>query len=110
MAPQAIEIAQNGLGNSPVRDRLEGIPDARVVKRSLVIAGHRTSVSLEGAFWRGLRRIAAERGLSLNRLAAMVDASRGSANLSSAIRVFVLEAEGARPPRPAGDGAVHSDQ
>ena len=78
--------------------------DARVIKRSLVIAGHRTSVSLEDAFWRRLRRIAAERGLSLNRLAAMIDASRGGANLSSAIRVFVLEAEGARPPRPAGDG------
>ena len=66
--------------------------NARVVKRSLVIAGHRTSVSLEDAFWRRLRAIAAERGLSLNRLAAMIDASRGGANLSSAIRVFVLEA------------------
>ena len=71
---------------------------ARVVKRSLVIAGHRTSISLEDAFWRRLRRIALERGLSLNRLAAIVDASRGSANLSSAIRVFVLEAEGASRP------------
>ena len=67
--------------------------DARVVKRSLVIAGHRTSISLEDAFWRRLRRIAAERSLSLNRLAAMIDASRGGANLSSAIRVFVLETE-----------------
>jgi predicted DNA-binding ribbon-helix-helix protein len=79
---------------------------ARVVKRSLVIAGHRTSVSLEDAFWRRLRGIAAERGLSVNRLAAAVDASRGGANLSSAIRVFVLEAEGARPRRPARDGAL----
>ncbi|MGC9957066.1 ribbon-helix-helix domain-containing protein [Roseiarcus sp.] len=71
---------------------------ARVVKRSLVIAGHRTSISIEDAFWRRLRRIARERGQSLNGLAAMVDASRGDANLSSAIRVFVLEAEGdARP-------------
>jgi predicted DNA-binding ribbon-helix-helix protein len=67
---------------------------ARVVKRSLVIAGHRTSISIEDAFWLRLRRIALERGLSLNRLAATVDASRGAANLSSAIRVFVLEAEG----------------
>ena len=78
---------------------------ARVVKRSLVIAGHRTSVSLEDAFWLRLRAIAAERGLSLNALAAMIDASREGANLSSAIRVFVLEAEG----RAAG-GAVRSDQ
>jgi predicted DNA-binding ribbon-helix-helix protein len=71
---------------------------ARVVKRSLVIAGHRTSISVEDAFWRRLRRIALERGLSLNRLAAKVDASRGDANLSSAIRVFVLEAEGVAHP------------
>lgn len=82
--------------------------NALVVKRSLVITGHRTSISLEDAFWRRLRAIAAERGLSLNRLAAMVDASRGGANLSSAIRVFVLEAEGARSSRgrPAADVSV----
>jgi predicted DNA-binding ribbon-helix-helix protein len=72
--------------------------NARVIKRSLVIAGHRTSVSLEDAFWRRLRGIAAERGLSLNGL----DASRGGANLSSAIRVFVLEAEGAQAAPPSG--------
>jgi predicted DNA-binding ribbon-helix-helix protein len=71
---------------------------ARVDKRSLVIAGHRTSISIEDAFWRRLRRIALQRGLSLNRLAALIDATRGDANLSSAIRVFVLEAEGAARP------------
>jgi predicted DNA-binding ribbon-helix-helix protein len=71
---------------------------ACVLKRSLVIAGHRTSISIEDAFWRRLRRIAGERGLSLNRLAAMIDASRDDANLSSAIRVFVLEAEAAAHP------------
>lgn len=65
---------------------------ARVVKRSLVIAGHRTSVSLEDAFWRRLKAIAAERGLSVNALAAAVDAARGEANLSSSLRVFVLDA------------------
>lgn len=64
---------------------------ARVAKRSLSIAGHRTSVSLEEAFWLRLRKIAAERGLSVNALAAAVDAARGEANLSSALRVFVLE-------------------
>ena len=84
--------------------------NARVIKRSLVIAGHRTSVSLEDAFWRRLRRIAAERGLSLNRLAAMVDASRGAANLSSAIRGFVLEAEGASRGDSAADCAARLDQ
>ena len=109
MAPQATEIAQNG--DPAARGRGEGestSPDALVVKRSLVIAGHRTSVSLEDAFWRRLRRIAAERGLSVNRLTAMIDASRGGANLSSAIRVFVLETE-AEKPRWSGDGA-HRNQ
>lgn len=61
------------------------------MKRSLSIAGHRTSVSLEDAFWRRLQSIAAERGLSVSALAALVDAARGDANLSSALRVFVLE-------------------
>ena len=84
--------------------------NARVIKRSLVIAGHRTSVSLEDAFWRRLRAIADERRLSLNSLAAMIDASRGGANLSSAIRVFVLEAEGARSSRRAGDSGFRLDQ
>ena len=64
---------------------------ASVVKRSLVIAGHRTSISLEDAFWRRLQKIAAEKGVSMNALAAEIDAGRGDANLSSAVRVFVLE-------------------
>jgi predicted DNA-binding ribbon-helix-helix protein len=84
--------------------------NARVVKRSLVIAGHRTSVSLEDAFWRRLRALAAARGLSLNGLAAMIDASRDGANLSSAIRVFVLEAEGTRSGRDPLDTGVSADQ
>jgi predicted DNA-binding ribbon-helix-helix protein len=84
--------------------------NARVLKRSLVIAGHRTSVSLEDAFWRRLRALAAERGLSLNGLAAMIDASRGGANLSSAIRVFVLEAAGAGPSRGPVDTDVRANQ
>jgi predicted DNA-binding ribbon-helix-helix protein len=74
-----------------------------VLKRSLVIAGHRTSVSLEDAFWRRLSRIAVERGLSVNALAAIVDASRGEANLSSALRVFVLEASTAKREDPLAD-------
>jgi predicted DNA-binding ribbon-helix-helix protein len=74
-----------------------------VVKRSLAIAGHRTSVSLEDAFWRRLRSIAAECGLSVNALAARIDASRGKANLSSAIRVYVLEAASAAPDETRRD-------
>ena len=54
----------------------------------------------------GCARIAAERGLSLNRLAAMIDASRGGANLSSAIRVFVLEARSAPTVLPGREPAA----
>ncbi len=62
-----------------------------LAKHSLTIAGHRTSISLEHAFWDGLREIAHARGLSLAALIGEIDARRGGANLSSAIRVFVLE-------------------
>jgi predicted DNA-binding ribbon-helix-helix protein len=63
----------------------------RIVKHSVVIAGHRTSVSLEDAFWRALKDIAAQESVSLAALIARIDAERGEANLSSALRVFVLE-------------------
>jgi predicted DNA-binding ribbon-helix-helix protein len=62
-----------------------------VIKRSLVVAGHRTSISLEDAFWRGLKALAERRSQSINALVAEIDAARGQANLSSAIRLFVLE-------------------
>jgi predicted DNA-binding ribbon-helix-helix protein len=61
-----------------------------LAKHSLVIAGHRTSISLERAFWEALQAIARERETSLASLVASVDAERGAANLSSALRVFVL--------------------
>jgi predicted DNA-binding ribbon-helix-helix protein len=61
-----------------------------ISKHSLSIAGHRTSISLERAFWEKLRDIAGARGLSLAALIGEIDAGRGAANLSSAIRVFVL--------------------
>ena len=63
--------------------------DAAIVKRSARIAGHATSISLEAAFWRGLREIATARGSSVNALLTAIDAGR-SGNLSSAIRLFVL--------------------
>ncbi|MGD0185478.1 MAG: ribbon-helix-helix domain-containing protein [Roseiarcus sp.] len=66
-------------------------PRAGIVKRSLTISGHRTSVSLEDAFWRRLKALAAARAQSLSALIAEIDASRDGANLSSAVRVFVLE-------------------
>ena len=60
------------------------------LKRSVVIAGHRTSVSLERAFWAALRDMAKARGVSVNRFIEQIDAGR-TGNLSSAIRVHVLE-------------------
>jgi len=62
-----------------------------VVKRSIVIAGHKTSVSLEDAFWRGLKDIAVSREMTLSDLVASIDAERQHGNLSSAIRLFVLD-------------------
>jgi predicted DNA-binding ribbon-helix-helix protein len=62
-----------------------------VVKRSIVVAGHKTSVSLEDAFWNGLKEIVRERHMTLSELVAEIDAQRQLANLSSALRLFVLE-------------------
>jgi len=79
---------------------MSDIAGTRMAKRSIVIAGHRTSISLEDAFWSALRNAAAARRQSLAGLVAEIDAARGEANLSSAIRVFVLAAilhDGAKP-------------
>lgn len=65
-----------------------------IVKHSLVIAGHRTSISLEDAFWQALQRLALRRNLKIADLVTQIDAARGDANLSSAIRVHVLLAAG----------------
>jgi predicted DNA-binding ribbon-helix-helix protein len=62
-----------------------------VVKRSIVIAGHKTSVSLEDAFWDALKEIAGDRDITLSDLVAGIDSQRRHGNLSSAIRLFVLE-------------------
>jgi predicted DNA-binding ribbon-helix-helix protein len=62
-----------------------------VIKRSIVIAGHKTSVSLEDAFWRGLKEIATSRRETLSDLVASIDSGRPHGNLSSAIRLFVLD-------------------
>lgn len=61
-----------------------------IVKRSVSIAGHRTSISLEEPFWQFLREIAEREKLSIQALIGRIDAERGEQNLSSAIRVFVL--------------------
>jgi predicted DNA-binding ribbon-helix-helix protein len=68
--------------------------DHRLEKHSVAIAGHRTSVTLEAAFWRALKAIAKQRGRSLSELIAEIDSARGdmdpTPNLSSALRVYVL--------------------
>ena len=62
-----------------------------VEKRSVVVSGHKTSISLEEAFWEQLKAIARGRECTLSKLIAEIDDSRLHSNLSSEIRVFVLE-------------------
>jgi predicted DNA-binding ribbon-helix-helix protein len=76
------ELAQPALG---------GHLRSQVVKRSLVVGGHKTSVSLEEAFWVELRSIAHNLGIHLSQLVGSIDAERQHSNLSSAIRLFVFE-------------------
>jgi predicted DNA-binding ribbon-helix-helix protein len=64
---------------------------SRPVKRSFSIRGHRTSISLEAAFWEALGTIARERKQSLAHIVAAIDAARGEAGLSSSVRVFILD-------------------
>jgi predicted DNA-binding ribbon-helix-helix protein len=76
-----------------------------VLKRSIVVAGHKTSVSLEDAFWKGLKEIAGGRHITLSDLVAAIDSQRQHGNLSSAIRLFVLDFYRNQPPgiREASD-------
>jgi predicted DNA-binding ribbon-helix-helix protein len=75
-----------------------------VHKRSLTIAGHRTSVALEPEFWQKLEAMAAERGVTAAALIAEIDQGRESPNLSSALRVAVLEWLEARTASTARPG------
>jgi predicted DNA-binding ribbon-helix-helix protein len=68
----------------------DGMKGSAIVKRSVRIAGHATSISLEAPFWQGLCDIAAARRVSVNALLAAIDVGRAG-NLSSAIRLFVLD-------------------
>ncbi|WP_024506700.1 ribbon-helix-helix domain-containing protein [Bradyrhizobium sp. ARR65] len=78
-----------------------------VVKRSIVVAGHKTSVSLEEAFWNGMKEISGERNMTLSELVGEIDSKRQQGNLSSAIRLFVLDYFKSRAA--AGSGAVTGD-
>ncbi|NKD85304.1 ribbon-helix-helix domain-containing protein [Haematospirillum jordaniae] len=80
-APAVVLPGRNGGGST-------------VIKRSVRIAGHPTSVSLEDVFWDALRSIAATRGLSINAMVSEIDSARShtaGGNLSSAVRVYILE-------------------
>ena len=74
----------------PQTDVDQSINPGEMRKRSVVIAGHRTSVSLENAFWNALKTIATARDLTVNQMVTEIDSHRAG-NLSSAIRLFVLD-------------------
>ena len=92
-----------------------------VIKRSIVIAGHKTSVSLEDPFWSGLKDIAERQHTTLSTMVGDIDTNRQHGNLSSAIRLFVLDNarsqaverrsdsvdDGARPKPPANEAALN---
>jgi predicted DNA-binding ribbon-helix-helix protein len=88
--PQVPDPAVGAAGRRPPVDA----PHKRR-KHSVLIAGHRTSLSIEAAFWEKLKAIAARRRISLNKLIEEIDRNRSaearSANLSSTVRVFILE-------------------
>jgi predicted DNA-binding ribbon-helix-helix protein len=89
----------------------EPMEKSQVMKRSVVVGGHKTSISLEEPFWKGLKEIASKRRQSLSVLVASIDAERSFGNLSSAIRMFVLNhyqerLTGERSTKPLDDGSV----
>jgi predicted DNA-binding ribbon-helix-helix protein len=86
---------------------------SQVAKRSIVVGGHKTSVSLEEPFWQGLKDIASKRRQTLSELVASIDAERKFGNLSSAVRLFVLNhyqkrAPSERAARPSDDSSARA--
>ncbi|MEJ0074355.1 MAG: ribbon-helix-helix domain-containing protein [Alphaproteobacteria bacterium] len=75
-----------------------------IIKRSVILHAHKTSVSLEQPFWLELKSIAAERHVPLHRLISEIDGNREHGNLSSALRLFVLAKY---RPGPVDTGAPH---
>lgn len=85
-----IEMAMTNAQDSSDRFRALSTEDASdIKKRSVVISGHRTSISLENVFWEALRGIASDKSISVNQLVTEIDRQR-KGNLSSAIRTYVL--------------------
>jgi predicted DNA-binding ribbon-helix-helix protein len=77
-----------------------------VLKRSIVIDGHKTSVSLEDGFWSGLKEIAERQHMTLSSMVSDIDTRRSFGNLSSAIRLFVLDSVRTRATEFAGSGVT----
>ena len=86
---------------------MNALRESPVVKRSVVVRGHKTSVSLEEAFWISMREISKARGMTLSELVAEIDSTRQQGNLSSAIRLFVLEHFRSRAVDPTGGAELH---
>jgi predicted DNA-binding ribbon-helix-helix protein len=78
-----------------------------VVKRSIVIGGHKTSVSLEEPFWLSLKEIAHGQRMTLSTMVGDIDTKRQQGNLSSAIRLFVLDSVRARMPEMNHDTGMN---
>lgn len=76
-------------------------------KRSVILQGHHTSVSLEDAYWTELKRIAADKGISVGHLVETIDRGRQQENLSSALRLAVLAD---LKKRLAAAQAIHEDK
>jgi len=80
---------------------------SQIIKRSVVVAGHKTSVSLEDAFWSALKEISGERHMTLSESIGAIDSERQHGNLSSAIRLFVLDFYRAKPQHNGGGANPH---
>jgi predicted DNA-binding ribbon-helix-helix protein len=85
---------------------LEAIMKSPVVKRSIIIAGHKSSVSLEDEFWRSLKRIAIHHGVTLSQLVTSIDVGRREGNLSSCLRLFILDFHLSQLSEEKGQGAA----
>ncbi len=83
--------AHKGGSDTQNKDDVWRVAPTRPIKRSFSISGHRTSISLENAFWEALREIASSQERSLASLVAEIDRKRAEAGLSGAVRVYVLD-------------------
>lgn len=85
-------MLQSALRGKPANQmRSPKLAKSLAVRRSVVFGGDRTSLRLEDGFWEGLKEIAKERGMSVPKLVASIKAERRGPNLTSALRVYVLE-------------------